>query len=156
MMLHSPPTRVAERVKRSTARLMARRSTSPNGHTRATRPRSTTNRSGSCGKKRTVTPDRATSRSTDNGQPLCFCARANRALDSYAVVRPPTVRLGPKKISITRLPVTGNHFFGRETDIVFVDEAWANQRLNLVAIVAWAGVGKSTLVIHILACDAGL
>ena len=30
----------------------------------------------------------------------------------------------------------------------FLDEAWANQRVNVVTIVAWAGVGKSTLVNH--------
>src|ERR1700720_2574276 len=52
----------------------------------------------------------------------------------------------PKRISIARLPVTGSDVFGREEDIAFLDEAWANQDVNLVTIVAWAGVGKSTLV----------
>jgi tetratricopeptide (TPR) repeat protein len=58
----------------------------------------------------------------------------------------PVARLGPKKISIARLPVTGSNFFGREADIAFLDEAWANQQVNIVTIVAWAGAGKSTLV----------
>jgi hypothetical protein len=55
-------------------------------------------------------------------------------------------RLGPKKISIARLPVTGSNFFGREADIAFLDEAWVNQQVNVVTVVAWAGAGKSTLV----------
>jgi serine/threonine protein kinase len=57
-------------------------------------------------------------------------------------------RLGPKKISIARLPITGSDFFGREEDIAFLDRAWANRGVNVVTIVAWAGVGKSTLINH--------
>ena len=38
--------------------------------------------------------------------------------------------------------------FGREEDVAFLDSAWANQQVNVVSIVAWAGVGKSTLVNH--------
>ena len=56
--------------------------------------------------------------------------------------------LGPEKISVARLPVTGSDVFGREEDIAFLDNAWANQHVNVVTIVAWAGVGKSTLVNH--------
>jgi hypothetical protein len=55
---------------------------------------------------------------------------------------------GPKRISIARLPVTGSDVFGREEDIGFLDGAWANQQVNVVTIVAWGGVGKSTLVNH--------
>jgi hypothetical protein len=46
------------------------------------------------------------------------------------------------------LPVTGSDIFGREEDIAFLDDAWANQQVNVVTIVAWGGVGKSTLVNH--------
>src|SRR4029077_4363037 len=53
-----------------------------------------------------------------------------------------------EKVSVARLPVTGSDVFGREEDIAFLDEAWANQHVNVVTIVAWAGVGKSTLVNH--------
>ncbi len=60
----------------------------------------------------------------------------------------PRARLAPKKISVARLPVTGSDIFGREEDIAFLDDAWANQDVNVVIIVAWAGVGKSTLVSH--------
>src|SRR5271166_5232369 len=57
-------------------------------------------------------------------------------------------RLAPKKISVARLPVTGSDVFGREEDIAFLNDAWANEKVNVVTIVAWAGVGKSTLVNH--------
>jgi serine/threonine protein kinase len=62
--------------------------------------------------------------------------------------RKPPARLAPKKISVARLPVTGSDVFGREEDITFLDRAWANKDVNVVTIVAWAGVGKSTLVNH--------
>jgi serine/threonine protein kinase len=62
--------------------------------------------------------------------------------------RKPPARLTPKEISIARLPVTGSDVFGREEDIAFLDRAWANKGVNVVTIVAWAGVGKSTLVNH--------
>ena len=57
-------------------------------------------------------------------------------------------RLAPKKISVARLPVTGSDVFGREEDIAFLDRAWAKKDVNVVTIIAWAGVGKSTLVNH--------
>jgi serine/threonine protein kinase len=68
---------------------------------------------------------------------------ASRVETRKRPARPP-----PKNISIARLPVTGSDVFGREEDITFLDDAWANQDVNVVTIVAWAGVGKSTLVNH--------
>jgi hypothetical protein len=62
--------------------------------------------------------------------------------------RKPPDRQGPKRISVARLPVTGSDLFGREEDIAFLDDAWGNKDANVVTIVAWAGVGKSTLVNH--------
>jgi hypothetical protein len=46
------------------------------------------------------------------------------------------------------LPVTGSDVFAREEDIGFLADAWAKQQVNVVTIVAWGGVGKSTLVNH--------
>jgi hypothetical protein len=62
--------------------------------------------------------------------------------------RKPPARLAPDKISLARLPVTGSEIFGREEDMTFLDRAWAKKEVNVVTIVAWAGVGKSTLVNH--------
>jgi predicted ATPase len=69
--------------------------------------------------------------------------------------RKPPARQGPKKISIAKLPVTGSELFGREEDIAFLDDTWTNPDVNVVTIVAWAGVGKSTLVNHWLRRMAG-
>ena len=68
--------------------------------------------------------------------------------DSRTVTRKRPAKAGPKKISVARLPVTGSDVFGREEDIAFLDRAWAKKDVNVVTIVAWAGVGKSTLVNH--------
>jgi Protein kinase domain/NACHT domain len=65
-----------------------------------------------------------------------------------ARTRRPPPKPAPRKISIAKLPVTGSDLFGREEDIAFLDRAWANKDANVVTIVAWAGVGKSTLVNH--------
>jgi hypothetical protein len=67
---------------------------------------------------------------------------------SRAANREPPTRLGPEKISVARLPVTGSDLFGREEDIAFLDRGWANKDVNVVTIVAWAGAGKSTVVNH--------
>ena len=66
--------------------------------------------------------------------------------------------LGPKpqfrhRVKTTRTGSAEPASFGgrssnREEDIAFLDNAWANQQVNIVTIVAWAGVGKSTLVNH--------
>jgi serine/threonine protein kinase/predicted ATPase len=67
---------------------------------------------------------------------------------SHIGIRKPPARSVSKKISVARLPITGSDVFGREEDVVFLDHAWANKNVNVVTIVAWAGVGKSTLVNH--------
>jgi serine/threonine protein kinase/TolB-like protein/Tfp pilus assembly protein PilF len=59
-----------------------------------------------------------------------------------------STRRGPEKISVARLPSTASQVFGREQDIAFLDAAWSDPQVNVVTIVAWAGVGKSTLVNH--------
>jgi hypothetical protein len=73
--------------------------------------------------------------------------RVKKLLGEETTRKPPT-RLGPEKISVARLPITGSDVFGREEDLAFLNDAWANQHINVVTIVAWAGVGKSTLVNH--------
>ena len=85
----------------------------------------------------------------DEGRTITYQSLGSRPVrDSYSVTRKPPARLGPEHISIARLPVTGSDIFGREDDIAFLDGSWANEDTNIVTIVAWAGVGKSTLVNH--------
>ena len=66
----------------------------------------------------------------------------------YSASRTASAQERPENISIARLPVTGSDLFGREEDIAFLNDVWANPEVNVVTIVAWAGVGKSTLVNH--------
>jgi hypothetical protein len=47
---------------------------------------------------------------------------------------PASALLVPDKISLARLPVTGSEIFGREEDIAFLDDAWANQHSNVVML----------------------
>ena len=65
---------------------------------------------------------------------------------SYSASRVGTRKLpakpGPKKISVARLPVTGTDLFGREEDIAFLDDAWGNQHVNIVTIIAGLGSGS--------------
>jgi len=49
-------------------------------------------------------------------------------------------------IDIERLPVTGKELFGRQVELQMLDDAWASDSTNIVALTAWGGVGKSTLV----------
>lgn len=56
------------------------------------------------------------------------------------------VPLPPEKISISRLPTTGNMLFGREAHLEILNRAWTEPNTNVLSLVAWGGVGKSTLV----------
>jgi serine/threonine protein kinase len=55
---------------------------------------------------------------------------------SLTATRKPLARRGPKRISVARLPVTGSDLFGREEDIAFLDDAWANKDANVVTFYA--------------------
>jgi serine/threonine protein kinase len=85
----------------------------------------------------------------DGGRPLTYHSLRDTSsgVSQVATHESPT-RLGPEKISVARLPITGIDVFGRDEDAAFLDAAWSNQHVNVVTIVAWAGVGKSTLINH--------
>lgn len=42
--------------------------------------------------------------------------------------------------------MTGSELFGRRKELKLLDEAWESEKTNLASLVAWGGVGKSTLV----------
>ena len=52
----------------------------------------------------------------------------------------------PEKVDIDRMPVTGAELFGRRSELEMLDEAWGSPDTHVVSLVAWGGVGKSTLV----------
>ncbi len=60
-----------------------------------------------------------------------------------------TEPVGPgAKVSLYKLPVTGERLFGREKELKQLDEAWADSKIRIVVLVAWGGVGKTALVNH--------
>jgi tetratricopeptide (TPR) repeat protein len=68
---------------------------------------------------------------------------------AVAAIKPPASEwpaLPDDAIDITRLPVTGKDLFGRRERMKELDEVWKAKELNVLSLVAWGGVGKSTLV----------
>jgi tetratricopeptide (TPR) repeat protein len=53
---------------------------------------------------------------------------------------------GPEWIDTSRLPVTGDDLFGRAQELAFLDRAWEAPDTQIVSLVGWGGVGKSTLI----------
>ena len=49
-------------------------------------------------------------------------------------------------IDIVRLPQTGFELFGRHRELTLLNEAWESSVLNVISLVAYGGVGKSTLI----------
>jgi tetratricopeptide (TPR) repeat protein len=58
----------------------------------------------------------------------------------------PAAPPAPEAVDISRLPVTGAELFGRAEELRWLDEMWESPDLRVVSLVAWGGVGKSTLV----------
>lgn len=54
--------------------------------------------------------------------------------------------IGPEKISVSLLPITNLKIFGRKDELDFLGSAWKDDRTNIVQLIAFGGVGKSTLV----------
>ncbi|MEN6426704.1 MAG: toll/interleukin-1 receptor domain-containing protein [Phycisphaerales bacterium] len=52
----------------------------------------------------------------------------------------------PEKVDISRLPETGVQLFGRDRELQLLDDMWDSGSAHIVSLVAWGGVGKSTLV----------
>jgi tetratricopeptide (TPR) repeat protein len=58
------------------------------------------------------------------------------------------VPLAPDYISTSKLPPTGPFLCGREQELKKLNDSWADPDTNIVSVVAWSGVGKSTLINH--------
>ncbi len=50
------------------------------------------------------------------------------------------------RVSIAKLPATGEHFVAREAELARLDAAWDDEATNVISFVAMGGVGKSALV----------
>jgi tetratricopeptide (TPR) repeat protein len=54
--------------------------------------------------------------------------------------------LPPEFITISRLPATSAGFLGRRRELKRLDDAWKDDKIRVVCLVAWGGVGKTALV----------
>jgi hypothetical protein len=84
----------------------------------------------------------------DAGRTLTVEGLHNLTPADVATITRTLTQPGPERISVARLPVTAREVFGREEDWGFLEAAWSNPQINVVSIVAWAGVGKSALINH--------
>ena len=81
-----------------------------------------------------------------------FAEVAERVLDivdhrDYALPSPAEPQWPePERVDVDRMPVTGAELFGRRTELEMLDQAWESPDTHVVSLVAWGGVGKSTLV----------
>ena len=65
--------------------------------------------------------------------------------DSWGAGRPSS-GIDQLKISVSRMPVTSRHLFGRDDTLNLLDSFWSNPKVNVVTLVAWGGVGKTALM----------
>ncbi|MFT4862068.1 MAG: tetratricopeptide (TPR) repeat protein/transcriptional regulator with XRE-family HTH domain [Pseudohongiellaceae bacterium] len=52
----------------------------------------------------------------------------------------------PQDISLSFLPITSSEVFGRDSDILFLEQAWQDSAVNVVQLTGFGGIGKSTAV----------
>lgn len=52
----------------------------------------------------------------------------------------------PDEVTVSFLPITGAHVYGREKELSILDQAWINPQVNILQLIAFGGVGKSSLV----------
>jgi tetratricopeptide (TPR) repeat protein len=76
----------------------------------------------------------------------CYDGAHPERLDLLKKHRGHWLDAGPTEVDLTHLPITGEHFLGRATELQRLDEAWADEPVNVLSIVAWGGVGKTALV----------
>jgi hypothetical protein len=51
-----------------------------------------------------------------------------------------------RRVASTCLRETADRLFGRETELSALEQAWADSKVRVVTLVAWGGVGKTSLV----------
>ncbi|MDY0164497.1 TIR domain-containing protein [Desulfobotulus sp.] len=59
-----------------------------------------------------------------------------------------TCSLPPDHVFLSKLPSTGPDLFGRENELKILDGAWKDPAMRILSLVAFGGVGKSTLINH--------
>jgi tetratricopeptide (TPR) repeat protein len=52
----------------------------------------------------------------------------------------------PLGVDIDRLPTSGYDLVGRDEELRLLNDTWDQDKINVISLVAWGGVGKSTVV----------
>ncbi len=80
-------------------------------------------------------------------------AEVNEEICKYLETRDPkaltpkhTAWPEPVAVDITRLPTSGYELVGRDDELNLLSDTWEQGKINVISLVAWGGVGKSTLV----------
>jgi hypothetical protein len=68
-----------------------------------------------------------------------------RLADAAKLLQPRRPPPAARDVSVGHLPATAAKIFGRDADLTWLDQCW-DEDANLATIVAWGGVGKSSLV----------
>jgi tetratricopeptide (TPR) repeat protein len=63
----------------------------------------------------------------------------------------PPVLVPQRGVSASRLRHIAEHVFGREEELAALDQVWSNAATHVLTIVAWGGVGKTSLIAHWMA-----
>jgi len=80
------------------------------------------------------------------------CELPARFADRDVIDFRPKNRVKDRKIAPSRLSRhAAKQFFGRESELELLDAAWADGGMHVLSIVAWGGVGKTSLVNHWIA-----
>ncbi|MCP3963499.1 MAG: TIR domain-containing protein, partial [bacterium] len=69
-------------------------------------------------------------------------------LDGEPATPSPITPATEPRVSIAKLPATGEHFVAREAELARLDTAWDDEATNVISFVAMGGAGKSALVNH--------
>ena len=77
---------------------------------------------------------------------VAVAARQILAEDAVVVPSPEVELPEGLREDIQHLPETGHKLFGRTRELALLDAAWASGETNVISLIAWGGVGKSTLV----------
>ena len=58
----------------------------------------------------------------------------------------PSQATRPEKLFLSKLPETNIKLFGRDRELQLLDAAWESPQTNIITLIAWGGVGKTSLV----------
>jgi tetratricopeptide (TPR) repeat protein len=81
-------------------------------------------------------------------KPLSFASGPDAGAPDISAAKTRHAGPSPQKVAPTRLRHSAETLIGRETELARLDAAWADPATRVLTIVAFGGVGKTSLVAH--------